>query len=74
MGQKEALLHGDKWLEPVDLSSLKGPAEVLVRPLTSPETARVMSIQHGGISSSVDPDLASPEPFAFVFAGPSPFG
>ncbi len=39
MSQLEALLNGVKHLEPVDLSRMRGPARVLVRPLGGAEAA-----------------------------------
>ena len=55
MSQKEALLNGKHHLEPVDLSSMGGPDEVLVRPLTGAESGRVSGIQHSGLKAPVDP-------------------
>ncbi len=53
MGQLEALLNGVNHLEPVDLSPWGGPAEVLVRPLSSPEAGRVDAIRLGKLRSQV---------------------
>lgn len=54
MGQKEALLQGKDYREPVDLSAVEGPPEIFVRPLTEPEAGHIQRIQQKGISAPLD--------------------
>lgn len=56
MSQLDALLRGLEHLEPVNLSTWGGPAEVLVRPLSGWEAAGVQRTMSRGMSAEVNMD------------------
>lgn len=56
MSQLDALLNGTQYLEPVGLSDLNGPEEVLVRPLSDAEAGQVDRIRLKGLKGNYDED------------------